>query len=316
MSKTRWDETWHRLREWTNGQGPSERLAAQILLHDGFSAVDPSHPLGGKDGGKDAVCLKEGARWAMGVYFPRGQKSFSVIKKKFTQDLKGARLNDIKGFAFVTNQELTLAQRSKLADPAHNLEIELYHLERLTSVLDSPPLAATRKQFLGVDFVQPENSEQLASLRDEMQVIQRRIEGLQTGGDSFCYFMLYHFDLSLSIAQNLVVVRVGEFPLYDVRIRIMDIDLRKDIFERAWGEVNAPADFLMVKWSLQPSVYYRVFFHARNGSWHQDLVLKRSEQAECWLAATRVIGRNGRDVLFLHFDNEFEHEFGVPEWRS
>ena len=46
----RWDETWHRLREWTSGQGPSERLAAQILMEDGFTGLDPSHPLGGKDG--------------------------------------------------------------------------------------------------------------------------------------------------------------------------------------------------------------------------------------------------------------------------
>jgi hypothetical protein len=32
----RTDETWHRLREWTNGQAPSERLASQILAHEGF----------------------------------------------------------------------------------------------------------------------------------------------------------------------------------------------------------------------------------------------------------------------------------------
>ena len=316
MSKTRWDETWHRLREWTNGQGPSERLAAQILLHDGFSAVDPSHPLGGKDGGKDAVCQQEGLRWAMCVYFPRGQKAFSEITKKFAKDIRGARQNDVKGVAFVTNQELTLAQRSNLSDSAPDFQIELYHLERVTSLLDSSPLAATRKQFLGIDFFQPETSAQFTHLRDDMQVIQRRIEGLQTGGDSFCYFMLYHFDLNLSIAQNFVVIRQGEFPLYDVRIRISDMGLRQDIFERAWGEVNAPADFLMGKWSLLPNVYYRVFFHARNGSWNQDLILKRSERANCWLAATRVIGRNGRDVIFLHLDNEFEIEFGEPEWRS
>lgn len=45
------DETWHRLRDWTYGSAPSERLAAQILHHEGFEAIDPSHPLGGKDGG-------------------------------------------------------------------------------------------------------------------------------------------------------------------------------------------------------------------------------------------------------------------------
>jgi hypothetical protein len=32
MQSAPWDETWHRLREWTAGQGPSERLAALLLV--------------------------------------------------------------------------------------------------------------------------------------------------------------------------------------------------------------------------------------------------------------------------------------------
>ncbi len=57
------DETWHRLREWTNGQPASERLAAQILLHERYTELDPSHPLGGPDGAKDALVQKDGERW-------------------------------------------------------------------------------------------------------------------------------------------------------------------------------------------------------------------------------------------------------------
>ena len=62
----RWDETWHRLREWTNGQAPSERLSAQILIDAGFDGIDPSHPLGGRDGGKDALSFKQGKKWGHG----------------------------------------------------------------------------------------------------------------------------------------------------------------------------------------------------------------------------------------------------------
>jgi hypothetical protein len=69
----RWDETWHRLSEWTSGQGPSERLAAQILLEEGFVDLDPSHPLGGKDGKKDAVAWRNSEKHVMAVYFPRGK---------------------------------------------------------------------------------------------------------------------------------------------------------------------------------------------------------------------------------------------------
>jgi len=62
MGKDRWDETWHRLREWTNGQAPSERLAVQLLLFGGYEDVDPSHPLGGPDGGENILCKKDGLR--------------------------------------------------------------------------------------------------------------------------------------------------------------------------------------------------------------------------------------------------------------
>jgi hypothetical protein len=68
------DETWHRLREWTTGQA-SEHLAAHILAREGFESLDPSHPLGGPDGGKDAVCKRAGEKWIMACYFPRGQQS-------------------------------------------------------------------------------------------------------------------------------------------------------------------------------------------------------------------------------------------------
>ena len=114
MTTQRWDETWHRLRNWTAGQSPSERLAAQVLLAEGYTDLDPSHPLGGKDGGKDAVCVKDGARWVMGVYFPRGQHSFTVLKKKYLDDLRGVQANGAVGFAFVTNQEIMLAERREL----------------------------------------------------------------------------------------------------------------------------------------------------------------------------------------------------------
>jgi hypothetical protein len=87
------------------------------------------------------------------------------------------------------------------------------------------------------------------------------------------------------------------------------------ILELPWGETIAPAEFLLLKWPLAPSVYYRIFFHARNGQWNQDLILKRSAKVECWLAATQVKGRNGRDVVLNHVDGGFIDEFGPPEWR-
>ncbi|MEA2911291.1 MAG: hypothetical protein QOJ15_3372, partial [Bradyrhizobium sp.] len=146
----RWDETWQRLRTWTAGQGPSERLSAQVLTNDGFLELDPSHPLGGKDGKRDAICTKDGIRWVMAVYFPRDQQDFTTIKTKFSDDLKGIIANDAGGIAFVTNQELRLDERKQLKELAVPFEVEIYHLERVTMILDKPEMASVRKQFLNI----------------------------------------------------------------------------------------------------------------------------------------------------------------------
>src|SRR4051794_3425016 len=132
------DETWRRLLEWTAGQTPSERLAAQVLRGEGYQGIDPSHPLGGPDGGRDAVASKAGKRWIMAVYFPRGRESFGAIRKKFLDDLVAASKHKPDGLVFVTNQELTLSERSELSGAAGNVEVDIYHLERLASILDSP----------------------------------------------------------------------------------------------------------------------------------------------------------------------------------
>lgn len=99
----RWDETWHRLSEWTSSQGASERLAAQLLLDDGFTRLDPSHPLGGRDGKKDAIAWRADNKWITSVYFARGRKSFREIKSKFLTDAQGVAANNAYGMAFVAN---------------------------------------------------------------------------------------------------------------------------------------------------------------------------------------------------------------------
>jgi hypothetical protein len=107
-------ETWNRLRDWDKGQTDSERLSARILNLAGFKEVDPIHPRGGKDGGKDIICIKDGIKFIGACYFPRGQKDFSDILKKFEGDLKGVSKNGASGMAFITNQELKNSERKKL----------------------------------------------------------------------------------------------------------------------------------------------------------------------------------------------------------
>lgn len=310
---TRFDETWHRLREWTAGQAAAEALAAQIVAGhgEGFAAIDPSHPHGGPDGGKDGHMHRDGVKFIMAVYFPRGQKSYSQIKKKFRVDLVGVSQNAAAGIAFVTNQELALGERAGLRKLAKPYVIEIYHLERVASILDRPEMSGVREQFL--DIPQVPGAEIIARMD--------RLESVHTGGDTFCYVMLYDFNLAKEIARNFATIKVGEFNLYDLHMRIVTfpdpadtMNRPMEVMNRELGEHHSPAWAALVEWPLRDRFFARIFFNARNGQWHQDLQLLRSDEDGCWLAATRVIGRNGRDVLFTHIDHDFVERFGEPDW--
>lgn len=145
------DETWHRLREWTYGSAQSERLAAQILHHEGFEGIDPSHPLGGKDGGRDAHCMYASDPWIMAVHFSRGERDYKGIKEKFLLDVAKIKTKNATGVAFVTNQELRLSERNELENSASPLKVKLFHLERIAGILDRPEMELVRQRFLSIE---------------------------------------------------------------------------------------------------------------------------------------------------------------------
>jgi hypothetical protein len=149
VTSLRSDETWHRLRDWTASSAQAERLAAQVLSDEGFTDIDPSHPLGGPDGGADALARRDGKRWVMAVYFPLGQQGFSEIKNKFVADSTGVERNKAEAFVFVTNQQLSRSERTTLEE-AVGFPVELFHLERVAHVLDRPNMQSVRQQYLGM----------------------------------------------------------------------------------------------------------------------------------------------------------------------
>lgn len=163
-------ETFNRLLNWDRGQAPSERLAAIILSKEGFNGVDPSHPLGGKDGLKDMTLSSDGKRWIGAVYFPRGQQSFPDIKKKFAHDLDGVKANNAEGLAFVTNQELRLGERKILTELMPEVDVQIYHLERIASLLNTPSFYGIRMEFLDIEM---SKEEQLSFFADQDQRLAR-----------------------------------------------------------------------------------------------------------------------------------------------
>jgi hypothetical protein len=71
------------LREWRFGQIVAERMCAAILHSDDYADVDPQCPLGGPDGLKDMLCVKDQKKYVAAAYFPPTQNTFSRIQKKW-----------------------------------------------------------------------------------------------------------------------------------------------------------------------------------------------------------------------------------------
>jgi len=162
-------ETWQRLINWDKGQAPSERLGAQILIYDKYESVDPSHPLGGRDGLKDIVCKKGGKKFIAASYFPRGQQEFKNIKEKFIDDSQGIEKNKADGIILITNQELRLSERDEIVEGiGRDKLVDIYHLEKLSAILNSPSNYGLRLEFLDIEMTK---EEQLSYMASKDQVI-------------------------------------------------------------------------------------------------------------------------------------------------
>jgi len=170
-------ETWRRLLEWDKDSAAAERLAGQVLRLDGYRAIDPVHPLGGPDGLKDIVCERAATKWVAAAYFPRGQQSVKDMTDKLLHDVGGVAANGAAGLAFVTNQEVRLAERRALADACGSASLDLLHLERVSSILDAPQSYGVRLEFLDIEMTK---EEQLAFIASRDSVLEGMSDTINT----------------------------------------------------------------------------------------------------------------------------------------
>jgi fido (protein-threonine AMPylation protein) len=164
------------LRDWRYGAIQAERLAAAVLELEGFTNVDPQATLGGADDKKDILARRDGALWLAAVYFPPTDKDFAAIKRKFTGDYGGiARHQADGGFAFFVNKQLTMGERDALSSLS-SVPTELYHLERMRHVLDTPRGYGIRLEYLRISM-SPE--EQFAFLDDQRRLLSEQLTALR-----------------------------------------------------------------------------------------------------------------------------------------
>lgn len=172
------DETTETLSKWKKDQKAAERLASSVLHIDNFTDIDPSHPLGGRDGTKDILCNKGDKKFVVAVYFPRTQQDFTLIAKKIQLDFAGVAKNNADGLVFFTNQHLTIGQRAKLKKFYKDIIIEIFHLERIASILNSPIGYGVRLEFLDIELSKAEQLSYFAHKDKEFKLIQNNLSDL------------------------------------------------------------------------------------------------------------------------------------------
>ena len=125
-------------------------MCAALLELDGYQEIDPQSPLGGPDGTKDILCSKGGKKALAAVFFPPTPQTHAKVAKKFKADLKGARKNRVQGFIFFVNRSLSPGERAQLISHAKDIAVEIYHLERIRTLLDSPKGCGVRLEYLRI----------------------------------------------------------------------------------------------------------------------------------------------------------------------
>jgi hypothetical protein len=170
---------------------------------------------------------------------------------------------------------------------------------------------------------------ELRQKSEEIAALNREIKDSVIGGDSFCHIVLSNLSARTAL---LGVINQGRYPLYDVSIRIVDLEK----FDRFGGtftlENMAQTDTLLSVGNLGPShtamwrkwplpdadqQRYNTFISARNGFVTQILRLRRVNGE--WKSATKVqrdIDPNAI-VLYERIDPEFPRDAaGQVQWEE
>lgn len=159
------------LRDWRSGSTQAEQLAAEFLRLDGFDRLQLQSPLGGPDGGKDLIAFRGDARFIVAVFFPPTEQPAATTKAKFESDLAKALPHAPEGFAFFTNQRLTVLQKRECEEAcaAHGIAHIVYDLHAIRALLDSAPGYALRGRYLGIEPAKAEIISFMAWIAEQSQ---------------------------------------------------------------------------------------------------------------------------------------------------
>lgn len=171
------------------------------------------------------------------------------------------------------------------------------------------------------------STEQIMALGEANANLTSEVAKSVTGGDSFCYYVFMCNRVGWPRYQmTRLLMHQGLYPLYDVHIRICDVNELKDknwganlsyqgqlnlgttriekptFFKLGQGSVGVDEEFVTLPKEREYQ-QYSIFFTARNGEWHQMVSMrwiKGSWQVASRVACWREEGR--KEVLFMPDD--------------
>jgi len=165
---------------------------------------------------------------------------------------------------------------------------------------------------------------ELRAKSEEIAGLNREITNLVTGGDSFCYLAIGSIDSKTNRGIP-IVLHQGEHPLFDINVRIVDLQKLREIKDNTWtsfsqAQTNLPVGNLAKGTGLTMDPFdlgsstgrdFNIFFIARNGQFTQKLRLRKINDK--WVRATKI-ERDGK-VIFEKIDIDFpKSNEGNVQW--
>jgi hypothetical protein len=220
--------TEERLRYYLDtNQAMRERMCLALLpLLGPYTHEQSRRPKGGPDGGRDIEAIYQGTILVWGaVGFRNGggtdDTARQEIEEKFKIDLDRAieENTSLAGFIFFTNVDLTptRVERLKAYAQGKNIKIiEIYDMERLRHILDSPEGLIARLQYLEIPMTNTEQAALVAKFGNQMQnaVTARfdRVERTLAQMERFLDFQkpLLRLDIYVDLVQPSTSVIIGD----------------------------------------------------------------------------------------------------------
>lgn len=204
-----------------------ERMCLALLpLLGPYTREQPRRPKGGPDGGRDIEAIYQGATLIWGaVGFRNGggadDSARQEAEEKFKSDLDRAITENpsLAGFVFFTNVDLTPTRIENLKAYAQgkNIQIiDIFDMERLRHVLDSPEGLTARLQYLDITMSATEQAALVSKFGNQLQnaVTARfdRVERTLAQMERFLEFQkpLLRLDLYVELTQPATSADIGD----------------------------------------------------------------------------------------------------------